>query len=388
MFNLDKMGTKDIKLLRHTYNRRTSKFIRNIIVEKKLKTLNMDWKAPVLIIAFLSLGAYSLELTEKMKNDAMDLLEPHIVSGLGLALQATNDGYWSRHIPPNNDPPLILAHDDIKSPKTKFLIEKVGDNIIRMVDDYSGKYLYTDDRLYLWADKISPDTDCNFEVYEFEGKLVLRHPVTQKFLNSMKPIPQVPFFLVFASDGVCESCRFEIETAAILPVKEEITSLTWGELDLGNLTPKLAASKTVVNSGSETAQETVSVKWSYTESSETVWEVGWGVTTGVSFTQSINAILEEESFTFSLEVNFNGKKGGNYGESKTMEISESTTVKIPAGKKVTVNLMVNIKEDSVVPYEAEIRRTSEIGTQEFTERGIWKGVMKFDSYLTIEESDA
>ena len=54
---------------------------------------------------------------------------------------------------------------------------------------------------------------------------------------------------------------------------------------------------------------------------------------------------------------------------------------------MTAHLIVDILDQAMIPFEAKIRRTSELGTQYFIENGIWKGVLAFKSHVIIEESD-
>ena len=93
------------------------------------------------------------------------------------------------------------------------------------------------------------------------------------------------------------------------------------------------------------------------------------------------------SLDFNLEVNYNGKRGGNKGTSKTITFQESEHVKVPVGKIVTANLVMESVPNAKIPFTATIRRTSELGTTTFTENGVWSGVLKFKSYIDIKESD-
>ena len=112
------------------------------------------------------------------------------------------------------------------------------------------------------------------------------------------------------------------------------------------------------------------------------------MTAGIKFTQNFSPVPSTgPSLEVSLELNYNGKKAGNEGNSKTKTISETTRVTVPSGKKVTATLMVSMVENANIPFTATIRRTSELGVQEFTERGTWKGVVQFDSNVLIREYD-
>ena len=137
------------------------------------------------------------------------------------------------------------------------------------------------------------------------------------------------------------------------------------------------------------------LEWTFTETSETSWERAWGITTG--FTYSAWAEVSASflgggasagaSWELSLEVNYNGKKGGNNGTSKTTTIRDTTAMTVPSKKKVTASLLVELLEDAAIPFTATIRRTSEIGTTFTTARGTWLGVMKLNSMIHINEED-
>ena len=324
----------------------------------------------------------------------MDLLEPYIRSGLGIALRASNGKYVSR-IRRGHDGWVTMnieAAKSYKDPHTKFIVEPIGWNHIRVKSAVDGKYLSVIHRhrgiQWIEAIKSNPDDWCTFQAFEVDGKLVLKNWVNQRYLSR---INRDQPYIEAAKYGIDEHCKFIVESGAILPVREEIIGLRWGNANnIRDLQPSIVRSKTVNNEGSETAEMDITMEWSFTEHSETMWEHGWGITMGISYTHEFRpfpGIGFGSSVEFNLELNYNGKKGGNRGRSKTTQISETTRVRIPPGKKVTAFLVVQKKDDAEVPFEATIRRTSEIGTFTFTERGTWKGVMKFDSHVTIEESD-
>ena len=104
---------------------------------------------------------------------------------------------------------------------------------------------------------------------------------------------------------------------------------------------------------------------------------------GISFA----GISASASMEYSLEVNYNGKKGGNHGTVRTTSISESTDVMVPSGKRVTAKLIVEKLENARIPFTAKIKRESIAGVSYFMERGTWSGVMKFGSRLIINEED-
>jgi len=322
------------------------------------------------------------------QNSGMDLLEPYIRSGIPVSLRADNGKYWSLWGPL---PHKVFADKSHKDPWTKFKVTKVNDDTINLQNTANGKYLS------LWGPgenifprKPSPDQWCNFKVHKVDGKLVLQNTANGKFLaryccvegkNAMRADRQ----------HIDTFTKFLVESGSILPVTEEIIDVTWGSTNdfVNNMRPKIVASDTGTNWGSEPLQQDLSVSWALTESSETSWEHGWGITAGIKFTKNFSPIPIGfgSSLELSLELNYNGKKAGNEGRSTTTTISKTSHVTIPPGKKVTASLMINLVENAEVPFTARIRRTCEGVTQEFTERGTWRGVVQFDSNIVITESD-
>ena len=75
------------------------------------------------------------------------------------------------------------------------------------------------------------------------------------------------------------------------------------------------------------------------------------------------------------------------------EVTEESVTVYPIGEavekndkdKMTTQLIVQKDEAAEVPFTAIIRRTSELGQQEFEERGVWKGVMVFKTMLEVTE---
>ena len=142
-----------------------------------------------------------------------------------------------------------------------------------------------------------------------------------------------------------------------------------------------------MNHGSEIVESDLPLESSLTTTNETSWESGWGITTGLKFSSEFKFMGMGSSLEFNLEVNFNGKRGGNKGTSKTISFQESEHVKVPVGKKVTANLVMESVPNAKIPFTATIRRTSEVGTTTFTEKGVWSGVLKFKTYIDVKESD-
>ena len=107
----------------------------------------------------------------------MDLLEPYMKSGLGIALKASNGKFWTRW-----GGWEIRAAKENKDPYTKFDIIKVDNNTIRLKNSDNEQYLTRWSAIYIYARKASPDIYCNFLVYEVDGKLVLKNVSNGKFV--------------------------------------------------------------------------------------------------------------------------------------------------------------------------------------------------------------
>ena len=71
----------------------------------------------------------------------MDLLEPHIRSGLGVSFLADNDLYWTVWHYYWSDIDNIEASKATKDRFCVFVIEKVDDDTILLKSDWNGKYL-------------------------------------------------------------------------------------------------------------------------------------------------------------------------------------------------------------------------------------------------------
>ena len=187
--------------------------------------------------------------------------------------------------------------------------------------------------------------------------------------------------------GIDQTAQFTVETGSMIPVKEDIIGLTFGALNESDLSlginPTIVQSETVLNNGSETAETELKIEWSFVESSSTSWEENWGITGGLSFDASVKILNIDVDLNFAYST----KTTENIGKTQTRLISRTTKVKIPSGKRVTAHLIVDILDEAVIPFEAKIRRTSEHGTQYFTEKGTWKGVLAFKSHVIIEETD-
>ena len=117
----------------------------------------------------------------------MKLLEPHITSGLGVALKADNGMYLTIKV---NDEVFqhIYADKSHKDFYTKFIVEKVDNRTIRLRNNLTKSYLSKDfgifaNQSYIVALKRVADENCNFRVFDVDGKLALRNVENGKFLS-------------------------------------------------------------------------------------------------------------------------------------------------------------------------------------------------------------
>ena len=317
----------------------------------------------------------------------MTLLEPHITSGLGVSFKADNDRYVS--VVGRSGRRKIEAQKEYKDPWTKFTIEKIdNDNIYLKAID--GRYLSRVHRGgvdFIEAAKWSPDSACKFRVYEIEGKIVFKAD-NNKYLGRVYRSSQQN--IEAAKWSVDPTARFIVETGALLPVKEEIESIEWGKASIPTDTePKVIAEKGQRNPGSREIVKNFIFERTLTTTQSTNWEHSWGVTTGISFTSeagvSVGAASAKTSLTLSAEISYNGKKGGNEGKTNSLKLSDQTTVFIPPGKFVKVKFMATTVQGVIIPFTATIKRTSEIGVTRIKEKGEWKGVMVYNSYIDVEE---
>ena len=319
----------------------------------------------------------------------MEILEPHINSGLGVALKAHNGEYVSFFIRTMFNVTIYtnILTKATKDAMTKFVIEKVDNNTIRL-KAHNNKYVSRVSDKYpthLRADSTNKDVLSLFDVYEDGGKLVLKSQSNGLFVSVIQR--EATAFVEAGKRGIDESCRFVVETGSVTPVSEQIMSVTMGELsNPQKMRPSIAATRSVSNRAKRDVTKTVALEWSHTKTQETNWERGWGITTGLKLSSSFGIKgLGSVDAEVSLEINANGKKGGNAGTSTTTTFTETTTLNVAPNTKMTTQLIVQKDEAAEIPFTAIIRRTSELGQQEFEERGVWRGVMVFKTMLEVTE---
>ena len=325
----------------------------------------------------------------------MDLLEPHIRSGLGVSFMAVNDQYWTVWHYYWSDIDNIEASKATKDRFCVFVIEKVDDDTILLKSDWNGKYLSiyyrgNSESHSIEAGKDQSDEFCKFRVYNVDGKIVLKSVASGRYLSVFGRSGKGMIEAV--KNGIDRYTKFVVETGAIAPVHEKILSISWGDQEfVENLQPSIVAKKTVVNNASSIAEQEVSLEWSLAKTSTTSWQHAWGVTAGVKYTSNwggVAGIGFGNSLEISLQVNYNGNKGGSDATTVMTKIQQTTKVKIQSGKKVTLKLVVQMIRDASIPFVATIERTSEkFGVTTFDENGTWKGVLLFGSRVEITEED-
>lgn len=306
----------------------------------------------------------------------MELLEPYIDGNLNVAFKADNEQYWSRI-----GSKEIWSSKDTKDAYTAFKVEKIPSDLtcVYLKCVSNGKYLSRDGAYYICANKSIADQYCVMEVYESNGKVVFKNRSCGKFLTRWCPTH------IFArKDGADKYTQFIVEPASLTPVKEEIKNLVWGVMSDARIErPSVLDTKEVVNKGSQPLEFDVALERNLTTTSETMWESGWSVTTGIK----VKTQIFSAEFTASLTAEWNGKKGGTNSRSTTTIIRESTKVTVPPNKKVVAKLFVTLLDNAEVPFTATIERTSFTGTNTITVRGKWKGVIAFNSRIVITEED-
>ena len=319
----------------------------------------------------------------------MDLLEPHITSGLGVSFKADNGNYLSV-IGRSNNQRNIEAEKSYKYFWSKFTIHKIDNNHV-YIQGADGKYLSRIDRdgvQHIEDHKTHKDRHCVFKVFSADGKVVFQADNgrfwSRIYRNSQQNIEAQKSILD-------DTTKFIVETGASLPVTEEIVDIKWGVFQSpAEINPTALVSQEVTNGGTRDLVKTFILEKTIERSQETNWEHSWGVTTGISFTSTagvdVGVASASTSITLSAEVRYDGQRGGNEGIKQTIKFNDQTTVTIPPGKKATTTLMARIIENAEIPFTATIRRSvGGISTGDVIERGTWKGVMVVDSFVRTEE---
>ena len=318
----------------------------------------------------------------------LDILEPHIRSGLGVSFKGDNRKYLSV-IGRSGGVRNIEAEKGNKDFWTKFTIEKI-DNYNVYLKSADNKYLSRIHRNgvdHIEAAKSTRDKHCIFRVFDVNGKVSLRAD-NGKFVSRIYRGDQNNMEAAKGSADIYT--QLIVETGSITPVKEVIESISWGTYTAPvDINPTVIGSLQQRNGGSRDLVKNFVFEKTIQTTQVTNWEHSWGVTAGISYTATaginVGVASGSTSLTLSAEVRYDGKKGGNKGETKTTKFSDKTTVTIPPKKWVTVNFMVKKVNNAEVPFTATIKRTSEVGVSRITQKGVWRGIMVLDSYIEVIE---
>lgn len=318
----------------------------------------------------------------------MDLLEPHIKSGLGVSFKADNGRYVSV-IGRSGGKRNIEAEKSNKDPWTKFTIVKIDEDrvYLKASDNQFLSRINRGDVDNIEAEKQSADQFCKFQVFEADKSNVIFKADNGRFLSRIYRDGQQN--IEAAKDAADAFTRFGVETGSVVPVKEEIVSISWGDFNApADMSPTILETHTVRNGGSEEIVKEFTFEKDLETNQETTWESSWGVTSGVCFTSEasidVGIASAKTSVTLNTEVRYDGRKGGNKSKKETLKLSETTKVSIAPHKEMTIKFMVKKIDNAEVPFTATIKRTSELGVTKIQEKGHWKRVMVLNSYLETE----
>ena len=176
----------------------------------------------------------------------------------------------------------------------------------------------------------------------------------------------------------------------MVPVTETILNITWHDASnlyavANGMNALTVETRTIDNMlSSVPVSKQFSFKKTMTTSQETGWETSFGIHTGLTYSASFSFFGVTASSQLSLDINYNGKRHANMGSSKAIEITEETSVEVPAGKKMLVKFIVD-ENKSKSKFTATVKRTSDLGTTIFDVDGTWQGVFAFNSMTTVED---
>ena len=192
----------------------------------------------------------------------MDILEPHINSGLGVAFKADNGKYWS--VIGRGD--SSGSRRDIEAAKTykdfwtRFTILKIDDNHIYL-KSADGKYLSRIHRSgddYIEAAKTSPDVHCVFQVLADSGKVMFKAN-TGKFLQRV--YRQGEENIEAAGNSANVYTKFSVETGSTDPITEEIINVQWDTFNSpSTINPTAIVSQEAINGGSQNLIKTFTLE--------------------------------------------------------------------------------------------------------------------------------
>ena len=310
------------------------------------------------------------------------MLEPHMISGLGMAIQSATRYFWNR-----KDNNYVYLDTKSKSRTTRFIAEKASEDTIYLKGE-SGKYLemvpYNDGNIYMRELDLFPSRKCELQVVPYRGRVAFRLKENGKFLQDEGNMND----LIAKGTSLNEKTLFTVQTGSIRDVKEKIVDITFrNSYDIAKMKPTAVQSKVIVNKGSQPAVKVVDMSWSETKKQTTTWENNWNI--GVSSTAkgTFDSGFAKLEMSVTMSANVGGKAGQGAETSNTLRLAESTRIVIPPKKMVTCDLMLRKVDNAELKFTAKIERESDAGITTFYQDGVWKGMIVFNSFVTISEED-
>ena len=113
-------------------------------------------------------------------GSSLALLEPHIITGLGVAISNRVGRYW-RKSDSSNDKDMVFLDGESKSAFTRFLVEKASEDSIYLRGE-AGKYLtmyHKGGKIVMREQELFPTSKCELKWFLLEENwlLDLRKPV-------------------------------------------------------------------------------------------------------------------------------------------------------------------------------------------------------------------
>jgi len=312
----------------------------------------------------------------------MDDLAPYFTSQLGIAFKCENNKYMS----------VVYRHGhygvecakSYKDDWTRFKIYNMGGNRIALQGHngrYVGRVYYSSSKQPMRSDKSSRDGTTILRVYkQSNGKISLRAD-NNRFLSCI--YRSDAYYVEAVKYGVDSWSEFKFETGSLVPVQEEILDI---KFDMPSLTNKgrvaVIGEDQIPNYGSRDVIKTFKFIKKVSQTQSTTWEHSWGITTGVSFTYGFSKIA---SGTATMTVSYNGKHSKTNAKTNEVTIEDSTTVHCPPHTRCKAELMIKEIPNIPVPFVATVKRTDDLGSHIFTERGTWIGQIFKSSYIKVTE---
>jgi len=316
---------------------------------------------------------------------SLAILEPHMITGLGLAIKSAGGYYWSRH---NSNGYVYLDHQS-KSRATRFLVEKASDDSIYLKGE-SGKYLtmtaHSDGNTYMKEESLFPSRKSELEVIPHKGKVAFRLKENAKFLKDAADSAKN---LIAKSTSLEEDkALFSIETGSVRDVTEKIVEVTFhNTTDYSQVQPSVVQSKTIVNKGSKPVEKTMKMAWQETSVQSTTWEHNWALGASISTTAEFDIGFFSLGLTISYSADYGGSHTKENEETNTLMVGEDTKVVVPANKRVKADLMLKKIDNADLFFTAKIVRESDVGVTTFYQDGVWRGVVVLNSFVTITEEE-